>query len=262
MINIYEGGITPGIDTPLIKPVVREVPLEMILAFPPGGIEIDRGYVDDVDSQIQEDQSSYRLGNTAASTWEAIVKIPGNYTKVAQHSIEASWIAQQFGKMYGLSKEQNSVLAIAMLNHDVGQMDIASLINKEKEFTKDELILSARHTEYGHRFLSDMNFPKTVRNVALEHHSSYKELSGYPDEERLFITMGTLADKYAAARDVNRRYKPVQANWKAFYNIVSDKEEICEPKLFGLFEQFCKYIEELESKYGNVTIFEIAQLKE
>lgn len=225
-------------------------------------IPLDDAYINAVESKLLKDTSEHHLGDSIPSVFETIIRMKENECKVAIHSIEVAWVVRQMGKLCNLSNREIDHLTLGGLLHDTGQIHIPDLVNLKRRFTPEEKAAAEKHTQFGYDYLRQMNFPETVQNIALEHHTSYKKLAAkqkYGERESWLIRIATIADGYAALRG-NRPHQITRTNKEALQIITQiNEDEKYDPKLFGMLLTFGTAI---ENNYPNTSLIDLAVMSD
>jgi len=122
---------------------------------------------------------------------------------VLTHSLNVSIVSVMLGRWLGFPKEEQELLLVAGLLHDVGKLEIpASILNKPDKLTKEELTRVRAHAFKGYSILKKANMDDRICEVALNHHERC-DGSGYPGqlkEERIskYAKIIAIADVYDA----------------------------------------------------------------
>lgn len=226
--------------------------------FPPQGVTLSPEFVRRINKQLVQDKSEYTLGRSVASVWEKIQSIEGNKGHVAQHSHEVAWTAQLLGKHYGLDEQKVEELGLAALLHDVGQIVMPWLVNKRDEFTAEEKYLANQHPLFGAHFLTGMQFPSYVAEVAQQHHTAFTQLHS-EGVTRVYVELITIADAYAAVRDPWRVWQPTYTNLEARDAILQLMRpgERFNPIYKDALRSLCDTVSKREEKKRNIHLQEL-----
>lgn len=119
------------------------------------------------------------------------------------HCINVSLICGIMGKWLHLSEEDENILIICGLLHDIGKLTIPdNIIKKSSRLTKEEFDIMKSHSLRGYELLKKQNIDKRIKNAALMHHERC-DGSGYPNALTSnqiddFAKIVTIADVYEA----------------------------------------------------------------
>lgn len=142
---------------------------------------------------------------------EMIQCMKGYDDSTFSHCINVALICTILGKWLKLSNEDNNILALCGLLHDIGKLEIPSdIIKKPSKLTNKEFEIIKTHPIKGFHILADQSLDNRVKLACLQHHEKCNG-SGYPlrlKRERIseFSKIVTIADVYEAmtARRVYR----------------------------------------------------------
>lgn len=124
------------------------------------------------------------------------------------HSLNVSIICNAFGTWLGLSQEDNDILTLAGLLHDVGKLKIPdTIIKKPGSLTEAEFAMVKLHPRRGYAILKNLPVDPRIRNAALMHHERC-DGSGYPsglkadqiDDMAKIIAIADIYDAMTSAR--------------------------------------------------------------
>jgi putative nucleotidyltransferase with HDIG domain len=97
------------------------------------------------------------------------------------HSISVALICHTFGTWLGLSSEDNDILTLCGLLHDIGKLEIPdNIIKKPDKLNDDEYTLMKKHTLKGYQILKDQDIDERIKHAALLHHERC-DGTGYPN---------------------------------------------------------------------------------
>lgn len=97
------------------------------------------------------------------------------------HSINVALICHTFGTWLGLSEEENDVLTLCGLLHDIGKLEIPdNIIKKPAKLNDEEYSLMKKHTLKGYQILKDQDIDERIKHAALLHHERC-DGTGYPN---------------------------------------------------------------------------------
>lgn len=96
------------------------------------------------------------------------------------HSVNVSLLCHAMGEWLGYEREEQELLTLAGLVHDIGKLKIPEeLIKKPGALTRQEFAIVRRHPVYGYEILRNQKFDLRVINAALMHHERC-DGKGYP----------------------------------------------------------------------------------
>lgn len=96
------------------------------------------------------------------------------------HSVNVSLLCHAMGEWLGYEREEQEILTLAGLVHDIGKLKIPEeLIKKPDALTRQEFAIVRRHPVYGYEILRNQKFDLRVINAALMHHERC-DGKGYP----------------------------------------------------------------------------------
>lgn len=97
------------------------------------------------------------------------------------HSINVALICHTFGQWIGLSDEENDILTLCGLLHDIGKLEIPdAIIKKNDKLTDEEYTVMKKHTLKGYQILKDQEIDDRIKHAALLHHERC-DGTGYPN---------------------------------------------------------------------------------
>lgn len=170
-------------------------------------------------------------------TWIETVRHYHSHTY--RHSMMVTGYAVAFGQHLGLSRDDNLLLAVSGLLHDVGKLKVPlTILDKPAELTSAEFELIKRHPVHSREILEqDGQFARAVIDAAAHHHE-YLDGSGYPDalpaeEISPLVRMITIADIFAALTE-ERSYKSAYSKRTAF-GIMSEMKSRLDVRLLTAF---------------------------
>lgn len=98
------------------------------------------------------------------------------------HSLNVAITSSILGKWLNLSTEDNKILTVAALLHDIGKTQIPNeIINKPSQLTPIEYQTIKMHTIKGYTMLKKLDLDPRIANCALLHHERV-DGSGYPNK--------------------------------------------------------------------------------
>ena len=122
---------------------------------------------------------------------------------VLTHSLNVSIVSVMIGRWLGFSKEEQELLLVSGLLHDIGKLEIPeSILNKPDKLTTDEYKLVKEHAFKGFKILKNAGMDEKICEVALNHHERC-DGSGYPaklkeDKISKYSKIVAIADVYDA----------------------------------------------------------------
>ncbi|MEL7525546.1 MAG: HD domain-containing phosphohydrolase [Pseudomonadota bacterium] len=154
-----------------------------------------------------------KLTDAAKNITETIAKEGvGSWLEAAQshhshsyrHTLLVTGQAVNFAKDLGLSKEQQMLVALSALVHDLGKVKIPlSILDKRGRLSEQEQAFIKKHPEFTRQILKkNGHIPKSVVDVAIWHHEML-DGTGYPDGLKgdqipFLVRLLTLADIFAS----------------------------------------------------------------
>ncbi len=158
------------------------------------------------------------------------------------HSVNVSLIANCFAKWLGMSEEDQRIITLSGLLHDVGKTVIPrEIILKPDALTEEEYRVVKTHTLRGYEILKSKNIDDRIKMCALQHHER-ADGSGYPfgktsDELENFSMIVAIADVYDAMTS-DRVYRPRICPFEVVRMLQTEGAAKYDPKyLVPLLEQ-------------------------
>jgi len=160
------------------------------------------------------------------------------------HSVNVCILSMCMGRRLGLGRVAVAALGLAVLFHDLGQVDVPiGLIRKATRFTPEEAEMVKHHSLFSvARILqinADHRFKMRLIQAPYEHHLGV-DLSGYPFSDlnvplSLFGRIVAIADHYDALTSV-RSYRPSPMNPEQALDIMtSSAGKTLDPLLLKVF---------------------------
>jgi HD-GYP domain-containing protein (c-di-GMP phosphodiesterase class II) len=163
-----------------------------------------------------------------------------NYT--FSHSLRISVFLSMLGRSCGLTGEDQNILTIGGLLHDIGKIAIPPLIlNKAGKLTDDEFRIMKGHVPATLSLLAQLpELPRGALIIAGQHHEKI-DGSGYPDGlsgGRLndLARMAAIADVFGALTD-RRVYKAAMSPERALSIMSGEMRQHLDMGLLALFRQ-------------------------
>ncbi|WP_420333125.1 HD-GYP domain-containing protein [Roseibium sp.] len=168
-----------------------------------------------------------------------------------RHTLLVTGHAVSFAIDLGLSKEQQMLVALSALVHDLGKVKIPlSILDKPGRPTEKEDAFIRRHPEFTREILkTNTHVPKSVADVAVWHHEMM-DGTGYPDGLKgdqipFLVRMLTLADIYSTLTE-NRGTKSAMSPRQAIQEMAKMPGKLDS----NLFKVFKKSV--LDTGYGRI----------
>ncbi len=153
--------------------------------------------------------------NPDALMWVAMIRKRDDY--LYNHSLNASMLAVTMGRQIGLSMDELHDLAMGAILFDVGKMKLPKeLLKKPGEFSKQELLVTRKHVQFGLDILSNtQDINHNILDMVKYHHERHNG-SGYPHrlqgtEIPLFARIAAVVDCYDAITSIRPYAKPISA---------------------------------------------------
>jgi HD-GYP domain-containing protein (c-di-GMP phosphodiesterase class II) len=163
-----------------------------------------------------------------------------NYT--FSHSLRVAIFLGMFGRTFGLSGEDQNVLTIGGLMHDLGKISIPSLIlNKAGQLNDEEFEIMKGHVPATLKMLRQCTeLPRGAIVIASQHHEKL-DGSGYPNglcgtQLNELARMAAIADVFGALTD-RRVYKPGMLPEHAFKIMSKEMSRHLDMPLLERFRQ-------------------------
>ena len=149
-----------------------------------------------------------------------LVEVRTNDDYVYAHSVNVAILCALVGMGFELRKNELYQLTWAGLIHDLGKLDIPSVIrNKESRLTREEFQIMKTHAVLSYEYIKDRTDISAQIKVAVRSHHENVDGSGYPDgslgdEQSLFTKIIHVADVYDALIS-NSPYKKAYSSQEA-----------------------------------------------
>nr|WP_319383032.1 HD domain-containing phosphohydrolase [uncultured Roseibium sp.] len=168
-----------------------------------------------------------------------------------RHTLLVTGHAVSFARDLGLSKEQQMLVALSALVHDLGKVRIPlSILDKPGQPTTREQAFIKRHPEFTREILkTNKSLPKSVVDVAVWHHEML-DGTGYPDglkgnEIPFLVRLLTLADIYSSLTE-NKGGRDGMSARQAIQEMARMPEKL-DANLFKVFKKSV-----LDTGYGRI----------
>lgn len=154
------------------------------------------------------------------------------------HSLNVAILCHEFANWMRMPEEEQDILTLAGLLHDVGKMGIpGKIIKKAGSLTDEEYELIKQHPQKGYDFLKKHPLDERIMNVALMHHERC-DGSGYPnglkaDEIDDFAKIVAIADYYDALTSA-RVYREPHCPFEVFRMLQQEKNKF-DPAYLAVF---------------------------
>lgn len=145
------------------------------------------------------------------------------------HSLNVAILCHEFANWMHMPEEEQDILTLAGLLHDVGKMGIpGKIIKKAGLLTEEEYELIKQHPQKGYDFLKKHPLDERIMNVALMHHERC-DGSGYPqglkaDEIDDFAKIVAIADYYDALTSA-RVYREPHCPFEVFRMLQQERDK-------------------------------------
>jgi response regulator RpfG family c-di-GMP phosphodiesterase len=157
--------------------------------------------------------------------------------ETAEHCVRVGLNAELLAKLSGLDTQQQQLIRLASVLHDIGKIGIPdNILFKEGPLSSNEFEMMKRHTEIGFAMLanSGTELIETASVIAQCHHERW-DGSGYCQgisgtDISIYGRIATIADVYDALRS-KRRYKPAFSHAEAV-SIITQGDGRTDPNHF------------------------------
>ncbi len=145
------------------------------------------------------------------------------------HSLNVAILCHEFANWMHMPEEEQDILTLAGLLHDVGKMGIpGKIIKKAGLLTDEEYELIKQHPQKGYDFLKKHPMDERIMNAALMHHERC-DGSGYPqglkaDEIDDFAKIVAIADYYDALTSA-RVYRESHCPFEVFRMLQQERDK-------------------------------------
>ncbi|MCR5684564.1 MAG: HD-GYP domain-containing protein [Lachnospiraceae bacterium] len=158
------------------------------------------------------------------------------------HSVNVSLICNCFAKWLGMNEDEQRVLTLAGLLHDVGKTAIPrEILHKPDSLTPEEYAIVKTHTIKGYDSIKEKHIDDRIKMAVLQHHER-ADGSGYPygktaDQIDNFAMITAIADVYDAMTS-DRIYRPRICPFEVVRSFENDGYSKFDPQfLVPLLEQ-------------------------
>lgn len=145
------------------------------------------------------------------------------------HSLNVAILCHEFANWMHMPEEEQDILTLAGLLHDVGKMGIpGKIIKKAGLLTDEEYELIKQHPQKGYDFLKKHPLDERIMNAALMHHERC-DGSGYPqglkaDEIDDFAKIVAIVDYYDALTSA-RVYREPHCPFEVFRMLQQERDK-------------------------------------
>lgn len=145
------------------------------------------------------------------------------------HSLNVAILCHEFANWMHMPEEEQDILTLAGLLHDVGKMGIpGKIIKKAGLLTEEEYELIKQHPQKGYDFLKKHPLDERIMNAAMMHHERC-DGSGYPqglkaDEIDDFAKIVAIADYYDALTSA-RVYREPHCPFEVFRMLQQERDK-------------------------------------
>lgn len=221
--------------------------------------EIDENFlVGEVDRMIIESGSKTKIFN--------MLHCIRDYDEMTyMHSVNVSLICNCFAKWLKMSEEEQRLITLAGLLHDIGKTMIKrEILMKPDSLTAEEYAVVKTHTQRGYELLKDKKIDDRIKMVALQHHER-ADGSGYPygksgDQIENFAMIVAIADVYDAMTS-DRIYRPRICPFEVVRSLESEGIGKYDPQyLVPLLEQITEVYMNHTVKLSNDRVGKIVLL--
>jgi putative nucleotidyltransferase with HDIG domain len=197
-----------------------------------------------IKNKIEIQDAYNKLNSSYKDTIEALSNaIDARDPYTAGHSKRVSEISLKIGSTLGLNKEQQELLELSALFHDIGKLGIKdSVLLKNDKLTNEEFNIIKQHPDLGVRIISNIEFLIKTQDIIKYHHERFNG-SGYPQgisgeaiplESRII----TVADSYDAMTS-NRPYRKGMAHSVAISELIKNQNSQFDEKIVQAFLKAC-----------------------
>lgn len=154
------------------------------------------------------------------------------------HSMNVALICHVIGHWKGLTPEEQDVLVLCGLLHDIGKLKIPpEIISKPGRLTEEEFALIRAHPDLGYEILMAKDLDSRVMLAALQHHERFNG-KGYPKhltgaEIGKYSAIVAIADVYDAMTS-DRVYRKGICPFKVI-SILEGEQELYDPDILYPF---------------------------
>lgn len=190
------------------------------------------------DDLVDANATLARANLSFASALVATLDARDRYT--AGHSAAVAVYARDIAKRMGLSAEQQQLVHLSGLVHDIGKIGLgAGLLEKDGPLSLDERREMQRHAEIGERILANVDTYAEIASIVRHHHERV-DGEGYPDalagdEIPLLARIIAVADAYNAMTS-DRPYRDAMPSRVARHRLAQAVETQFDTSVVAAFE--------------------------
>lgn len=171
-----------------------------------------------------------------------LTQIDSQGNHAAKHAMNVCILSAAFARYLGMDEEQIYELGLGAMLHDVGETCLPDgLMDKQENYTPEELHLMHNHTIEGGKLLSQMeDIPPSAITVAMTHHERANG-SGYPkrlNNEQIssFAKIVSITDVYDSVTTGTSR-EPALTSTDALKSMYDWRNELFDGELVEQFIQ-------------------------
>ncbi len=151
------------------------------------------------------------------------------------HQKRVSKLAVAISKELGLSSEVIECIKTAADIHDIGKINIpVSILTKPGKLTDIEFDLIKTHPDVGYEMVKEIEFPRPVAEIILEHHEKL-DGSGYPrgleEKDIMFEAKILTVSDVVEAMSSDRPYRPALGLEIALNEVKRNKGKLYDPRV-------------------------------
>ncbi len=187
---------------------------------------------------LKETREVIALSNDPVHTFRMLRRVRRYDDLTYIHSLNVAILCHEFAGWMHMSEEEQDILTLAGLLHDVGKMGIpGKIIKKAGSLTDEEYELIKQHPQKGYDFLKRHPLDERIMKAALMHHERC-DGSGYPnglkaDEIDDFAKIVAIADYYDALTSA-RVYREPHCPFEVFRMLQEEREKF-DPTYLAVF---------------------------
>ncbi len=180
----------------------------------------------------------------------AALEAKDSYT--SGHSLQVARYAHMLGEALGLFAEEQFILELSALLHDIGKIGMPdNILKKEASLQDDEYNLAKEHVIIGSKIITEINDLQEVATIIRHHHERF-DGKGYPDGLKgdaipLYSRIITIVDAYETIR-AKRRYSDQQSMGYAFEELIKHSGTQFDPELLEVFIRMIRSTLSLKEK--------------
>lgn len=178
---------------------------------------------------LKETREIIALSDDPVHTFRMLRRVRRHDDLTYIHSLNVAILCHEFANWMHMPEEEQDILTLAGLLHDVGKMGIpGKIIKKAGLLTEEEYELIKQHPQKGYDFLKKHPLDERIMNAALMHHERC-DGSGYPqglkaDEIDDFAKIVAIADYYDALTSA-RVYREPHCPFEVFRMLQQERDK-------------------------------------